>query len=595
MKKIIMILMASMTVSVMHGQVAKWLIPPAYNSVHMAVGADLIVTDSADTKALWSLTGRRIASTRNQIFPFVDGMAVSTTRGSGQIAGLFDVRGRFISLTNCNVTHGYPYFSDGQLLVQEGYYFRFVDTKGKIAEGKYTKAYPFSNGYASCFTYKNLLKNKNPYYLLLNTNYEQVPFSFNGKSIEDDDIDFISSVNDEGIAFIISKGKVFSFNIKDMNLSPVMANKSEADLKKQAKIEQDLTSFLLKENDSISVLYAKCGKTDIVEVRFDAFLVPLSIKNSDGEYVYKKKEKPTRTFSSPLKILEEDGAYGIYWEDQEMLPPQFDKVMTCYEDKAFVKLNGKCGVLKIYPDEELRVSINKDNPVNFRHQKFETTIRVDLPKMISANHSRIEVDPESGCDIDLPSCEKKDTEFGNYLQYKCVLNIPQTLPDEMYGDSRNQITYPVSILYDRLVSPEIPVKIKAWHHKYFNVDVNESDISIDQGVLTFVFNIQADRYPDEAVYPITASLQSDALLWDLEKLSETRYKCKVWNISEGTNNIVIQVKEQGCPPASFQFDVTYAKPAPKTSTKPAKKENIVIKKKPKPVVPVSTPTPHLDI
>ena len=89
------------------------------------------------------------------------------------------------------------------------------------------------------------------------------------------------------------------------------------------------------------------------------------------------------------------------------------------------------------------------------------------------------------------------------------------------------------------------------------------------------------------------NIQTDSLQCELEKISETRYKCKVLDLAEGNNNIIVQILEQGCPPASFPFEVTYTKPVAKTRNKPAVKEDVVITKKTK-KTPV-TPTPHLDI
>ena len=64
-------------------------------------------------------------------------------------------------------------------------------------------------------------------------------------------------------------------------------------------------------------------------------------------------------------------------------------------------------------------------------------------------------------------------------------------------------------------------------------------------------------------------------------MSEIRHKCKVYSLKEGVNNIVIQILEQGCPPASFPFEVEYYKPVAKTRNKPAEKEKVTIKKKEK--------------
>lgn len=591
-KTLFIFVFAAMTCSVF-GQVAKWLIPPLYNDIHMTSGEDLIVTDSLDKKTIWSQTGTRLATTGDQVFPFMEGHAVTTKRGSGVITGFYDSRGKFIPLPVCYITYSMPYFSDNYLLVQEGGYYRFVNFKGELMSGKYAKAYPFSNGYASCNTFANLQKKKDPYNLLITKENEQVSFSYGGKRFDNDDLDFISSVNDENIGIVIAKRKLYYFNGKDKTLSPIFARKDESNIKYQAKLEDDLSFCFSHESDAVSVLSAKCGKKDRIRIRFNTFLIPLSISLADGDYTYSTNVKTKRSYESPLRMSKEADKYGISWGSIDILPPQFDELITCFDDKAFVRLNDKCGMLQILKDEEFKININKGNPIDFRHQKYETTIRLDLPKVISAYKTRIEVDPKSGCDVDMPSGEKKDTEFGNFIQYNCVLNIPKSLPDEMYDDARNEITYPTQVVYDGLKSPIIPFKVKAWHYKYFNVDVNDAETSIHQGTLSFTFNINAERIPGEAVYPTSVNIQTDSLLFDLEKISETRYKCKVLSLAEGNNNIVVQILEQGCPPASFPFEITYTKPAARTRNKPAVKEDVVIKKKTRKATIISTP--HLDI
>ncbi len=589
-KKLILGLAICAATSSVKGQVVKWLIPPMYNDIHMANGEKLVITDSLDNKILWTCSGNRLAMTEDQLFSYEEGFAVTTKKGSDVITGFYDKRGKFTHLSECYATYSMPFFSNNYLLVREDDLYRFVNTKGEISVEQYAKAYPFSNGYASCNIYGNLQKRKDPYNLLLTKEYEQVHFSYEKKQFDNDDIEFISSINDENIGIVIAKHRLYYFNGKDKSLSPVFAKKDETNIKNQAKLEDKLALCFSNESDSISVLKAKCGKNDRIVIRFDALMIPISISLSDGEYVYKKTPKVQRPFDTELRMTQEGTKYGISWDSKEILPPQLDNLIACFDDKAFVRLSGKCGMFQVLKDEEFKIIINKGNPIDFRHQKYETTIRLDLPIIISSRNTKIEIDPNSGCEVDMPSGEKKDTEFGNFIQYNCVLSIPKSLPDEMYNDYRNEITYPTQVIYDGLKSPVIPFKVKAWHYKYFNVDVNDSETSIQKGSLSFTFNINAERNPGEAVYPTSVNIQTDSLQCELEKISETRYKCKVLTLNEGTNNIVVQILEDGCPPASFPFEVTYTKPSARTRYKPAVKEDVVIRKKTKVL-----PTPHLDI
>ena len=574
-----------------NAQIAKWLIEPLYDDIHMAVGIDAIVTDSANTKTLWSFEGRRLATTPNEIFDFRENRSVSTVPGTANIACVFKNNGESIKIENCNVAHAYPYYSCGKLLVQEGIYYRFVGVDGSFNGGKYTKAYPYFNDYASCQTFLNMEKQKDPYFLLVNKNEEMVQFSFNGKNFDTDDIEFISSVNDENLAIVVLKHKLYKFNGTDGSLSPVFASEDETNLKNQAKLDGDLNMCYKKVDDNTYVLTAKCGKNGEVSFEFDNMLKPVSFTTNGETKKYSVREEVKREFTSPLRMKTEGNLYGIYWESEVMLPAQFEKLSTCFENKAFVKLNGKFGMLAIDKDAKFSLKINKGNDVAFLHQKFETAVRVDMPSYILSDKTYLEIDPSSGIELDKTSREKKNTESGNFVEYNCVLNIPENLPDEI-----EEISYPIQVVYNGLKSPVINHKINAWFYKKFEVEEDETQRRVEHGTLTFVFNIKNTQL-DGSIVKFDVSVLADTLSVQREdKMSETRYKYKVDGLNEGINNIVVQILEQGCPPASFPFEVEYHKPVAKTKTKPAEQEKVVIKKKAKVQQPTPTPsTPRLEI
>ena len=574
-----------------NAQIAKWLIEPLYDDIHMAVGIDAIVTDSANTKTLWSFEGRRLATTPNEIFDFRENRSVSTVPGTANIACVFKNNGESIKIENCNVAHAYPYYSCGKLLVQEGIYYRFVGVDGSFNGGKYTKAYPYFNNYASCQTFLNMEKQKDPYFLLVNKNEEMVQFSFNGKNFDTDDIEFISSVNDENLAIVVLKHKLYKFNGADGSLSPVFASEDETNLKNQAKLDGDLNMCYKKVDDNTYVLTAKCGKNGEVSFEFDNMLKPVSFTTNGETKKYSVREEVKREFTSPLRMETEGNLYGIYWESEVMLPAQFEKLSTCFENKAFVKLNGKFGILAIDKDAKFSLKINKGNDVAFLHQKFETAIRVDMPSYILSDKTYLEIDPSCGIELDKTSREMKNTESGNFVEYNCVLNIPENLPDEI-----EEISYPIQVVYNGLKSPVINHKINAWFYKKFEVEEDETQRHVEHGTLTFVFNIKNAQL-DGSIVKFDVSVLADTLSVQREdKMSETRYKYKVDGLNEGINNIVVQILEQGCPPASFPFEVEYHKPVAETETKPAEQEKVVIKKKAKVQQPTPTPsTPRLEI
>lgn len=576
MKRLFLLISFLALANFAQAQIAKWLIEPLYDNIYMASGIDAILTDSANTKTLWSYEGKRLATTTNEIFEFRENLSVSTVPGTANIACVFNSNGESIKIANCNVTHAYPYYSCGKLLVQEGMYYRFAGVDGSINGGKYTKAYPYFNGYASCQTFLNIEKQKDPYLLLVNKNEEMVQFSYNGKNFGTDDVEFISSVNDENLAIVVIKHKLYKFNGTDGSLSPVFVSEDKTNLKNQAKLDGNLNQCYSKVDENTSVLTAKCGKNGEISFEFDNMLRLVSV-TTNGEVKrcsVKKEEK--KEFTSPLRMDTKGNLYGICWDSEEMLPAQFDKLSTCFGNKAFVQLKGKFGMLVIDKDAKFSLKINKGNDVAFLHQKFETVVRVDMPTYILSDKTYLEIDPSCGIELDKTSREKKNTENGNFVEYNCVLNIPDNLPDEI-----EEISYPIQVVYNGLKSPVINHKINAWFYKKFEVEEDESLRHVECGTLTFVFNIKNAQL-DGSIVKFDVSVLADTLSVQREdKMSETRYKYKVDGLNEGINNIVVQILEQGCPPAIFPFEVEYHKPVEKTNTTQAEQEKVVITKKPK--------------
>lgn len=578
MKRILLILMLLDVYVGSKAQIAKWLIPPLYEKITLVKGIDAVMTDSADIKAIWTLNGKRFITSKDEIFPFKEGLALAVKRGTASISMIYKQSGEPINVDGYNVPHDFPYYSNGKLLVLQGSNYKFIDTEGGVLAGNYTSAYPYFNGYATCDTYLNMEKKKDIRHILLDDKGNPCKFSFQGKDINADDIQFVSSVNDENIAIIVVKQRVYFFNGKEKNLIPILVkDEPTPNLKEQAKITSDISQCFLQNPDSTYTLTAKCGKNDIVSIDFDMMKRPKCIKKNDMEYYYKQRQEKIKAQSSELRTTKENGLIGLYWNSEcEILPPQFEEVLTCFDNKALVKIKGKVGMLEVLKDESFKMKMNKGDDIAFRHQKFETSIRADFPTFLRADKVNIEIDPQTGCDIDKTSKESKNTESGNFVQYNCVLNIPSNLPDEL-----TTIEYPITIQYDGIKSSIIPFKVNAWHYKYFVVDIDDSQTTLENGTVSFVFNINAERIASDGIYPTTVNILTDSLKLEYEKLSEIRHKCKVYSLKEGVNNIVVQILEQGCPPASFPFEVEYYKPVAKTRNKPAENEKVTIKKKTK--------------
>jgi hypothetical protein len=97
-------------------------------------------------------------------------------------------------------------------------------------------------------------------------------------------------------------------------------------------------------------------------------------------------------------------------------------VEKCIGNDAWVVFNNKTGLLRVHPDDHFTFSFNDDNPVAFRHKHSKTSIRLNMPAYVDANATSIEIDPNTGCDIDKRTKEAK-------LYYESLLEHTTSTPD----------------------------------------------------------------------------------------------------------------------------------------------------------------------
>ena len=609
MKRILLSLLTAIASVTASAQVAGWLIPPAYDNLYKVIGADLIITESQQEKTLWTFDGQRLFTTNETLFVFQDDVALVTRGNTTAILGFVSTSGDYMQVNDFLVTNSYPYFSEGLLAVKSANdgYCHYIDKQGRVVISNCAAAYPFRNGFAKCEAFQDSQKKKGFNQLLLSKQGKPMRFTIKGKEIDDEDIAFISSVNDDKVAFVVVKQKVYTFDGKATELQPFCP---DADSKDQAEVAGEATSFITKTDASHIELNAKCGRKTKVTVRMDALYVPCELVVNDDVKTYTQKKREPWLTETALEVTESTGRYALYWEGRELLPPQFDKVTTCFDNKAFVCLNGRYGLLRVQPDAQFTLSLNRGNDIAFRHQRAETEIRLDLPTGVDAKTATIEMDPASGCEIDVMSREAKVSSFGSSVQYGCFLTIPDYLDDDVV-----EVAYKARVSYDGLLSAPIAFTANEWYYRYFVIDVDDVETIIENDDLTFTFDISADKASGEELFPSNVNVRANDMPVRLEKLSETRYRCFADNIGEGTHQIVIQIQEPGCPLSEYPFEITYSKPAPvpknvdkttdKPADKPAPEKKVVIQnkakpKKPAPPKPVTKPAtkpkkPHLEI
>ena len=557
-------------------QLPKWVIPPTNDTVFVKIDNSIIQSESDGRSTLWTLDGKMLCSTEHIIQPFKDGVATIINKDTNTIIGFVDLYGKFISLPNLKIAFDNPYFEDGYLTCHnnDGVVGFYKKDGNKASYPAAVKAYPFHRGYSPYLTYDQFEKRKDPHYAYHKADGQSLQYQLisNGeiKPFEVKNINFLSSIGANGKGVAVIKNKFYWFIPETETFEPLLWGDDDSEKKRHLNLLGDYEHFVFNLPSDTIMLQAKYGKDRIANLKFDKELRPIVFAFGNDTLSFKNKQPEAYKYSSELSSYGSD-IYGLSRRTHMILPEQFEKIGLRYGDKAFVKTDGKWGVIEIIPDIDYSVKLNKGEDIAFRHQKFETQIRLDLPAAISAKNARIDIPESTGCIIDKTSREAKDTESGNFVIYNCVLNIPEALPDTI-----TTITYsPVQVSYDGILLFEFPLSVKAWHLKYYNVDPIESETSISNGVATFTININAQRNIGESDYPFEITIEADSVSVVSEKLSETRRKFLVSNLKEGVNNLNILVTEKGCPPSVFPFEIYYTKPVPKKR----QKEGVIIRKK----------------
>lgn len=574
MKKLIFLLFLLHTGGSLYAQMSRWILHPVCERIFLSEYAPVVICDSLNTTSLWSLQGKRMAITTDAVHPFVDGYAVTSSKENDQLTGFYDVNGHHVGLNGYSAAYSHYQFSDGFLLVKDNWGYYFISPDGEKADlGNYQVMYPFSQGVAACCTYKDVERRRNPYYMYMKTDNSKLTFTLKGKPVDPDDVQFLSSMSDEGISVAVIKEKLYLYNMNTAALMPAYPGKGEEFAKRQLEISGHESEYLKVTNDSI-VLTAYGNKKEAVTFVFNKWMKPMHINFMDYKTVFQERKKPAFQPVSSLSVLPgQNQKVGLKSGDTVILPPQFDEVTFCFNQFAVVRKNDRWGVVAYDESLNYRLTMHQGKNISFRHRDVQSDIKLELPAIINAEKCRFDVDEKEGCVIDKISLETKNTENGNYVYYKCKLIMPKGLPDVL-----TELQYPITITYDGLTYPTVPIKTMAWHYKYINVALDEAETTVGQGNASFTINILIDKQPGDDDYPFQVTIQSDSVQSELTKISEMRYQCNLYSLSAGVNHIRICIQEVGCPASLFPFDIAYVKPEQQRG-RPKVKESISIEMK----------------
>ena len=550
-----------------YAQVAQWLIPPVYDSIYFAKGANLFVTDSANFKVFWDHNGHRLFATSETIHPFSSDCAVMTN-DTNSVLGFYDIRGNLTTFNSrkVKVANDYPYFSDNYLIVKKNRYY-IIDSEGGIDKTKHLRVYPFRNGYAVCHDYEKPEKQKGTVRFLMDKNKTAVPLVYDGKTYKASDVDFISSVNDEQLAIVVIKKSLFFLDMKERKMSPIVfPNSNSGKRPVQAELEGDLP---LSSDESAPIIHAHCKKGERVTIYFNKQLVPTDIYYNSEETHFKQNVNTPEKPSTPLSASYKNNLFGLMCDGKMIIPAQFDAIGRCFGSQAFAKFSGKHGLLQANDKDKLNFSINNGNELGFRHQTLEAVVRVDMPSTLDPSKIDFVVAPDAGYSIDRISKQTKETDSGNRAEFTCSFTIPSTIKEKTADFS-----YPFQISYDNIMLLPFQQTVKMWRDNYYDVTIDDTEMEYDKksGLFSFPYTISMMRNANEETSHFELKVLLDNLEVDIEKLSTMRGICSIpaSDLEDGENYISFELTEQGCPPLTFPYSINFKKPKGKKA--PVKKD-----------------------
>lgn len=588
MKKIIFLLALVLSGIETKAQMSRWIMQPQYDSIYIAPGAPLLISDSLETSFIWSFEGKLLSQTQDCINPFKEGLSVTTKKGSDEVTGFYDSKGAFTELKDCTLAYDDTFFKDGYLLVKAKDKYCFINSEGKEEDfGSYVKMYPFNNGFATCFTYEQPEKQKNPYFAYITADKSNITFRYADDVFDKNDVTFLSSINDEGVGVAIINEKVYLFDKETCGLTPVFSNKAETKRKRQVVVENEPIVFLSNKKDEDSLTIRAKSKKEYVDFLFDSQLRLYRIEKTDTVITYQEDIVKEKEYTSPFTPVEKDGQYALNYNGEEVLPSQFDGVGVCLNDFAVVRKGNKWGMLEYNKSLKYSFKINDNKSIGFRHQYYIADVELKIPSELSEDKCDFRFDENSGCVINEKNRTPTINKNGVWVTYTdCQLLFPDSLTLD-----KKVVNYPVQITYDGLKYPITQIEAMAWHVKAYDVELKEKEVV--NGVATILVDITYTELGNETDSYFSVKVKSDSIAQDSTSLQDStalnikmiddinryKYRYELNNLAEGVNKIRVVITEDGCPPYEFPFDITYIKPKKKSRNKPEVKEEIKVEKK----------------
>ena len=536
-------------------QIAKWIVHPSYDHIEM-LECGLMKVSMDGKFGLLNDAGKEILPLKyDSITAFKEDRALLFKNNA--FCAIVDTQGqiidvtykRYIALKDC------PFYSSGYLLVKKDNQYLFIDTKGAEAYGPFAEAFPFWEDFACVKSYVNIRKNlEDTFYEYIKVGEGPVTFS----DINKNDISFLSSFHN-GKSLGVIKKRFYMIDATSYEMTPLSIDST---LNKKSLVIASEKTIVPLFNDGNYIITAPNGT-----FTFDTYMRLAQMNLTGNELItYTFDQKSAPKHSSLFSVMGNNNSFGLDYKGQNILPPQFEKVISLKNDLAVVKLNGKCGVINIDNKNHIRFKLNNNEHIGFTHQYYETMLAVMLPSYIKCS-SAVVASKSADCEIQIETRTENENVEGNTLGYKCRLTIPQDLADTLMMH-----TYRYALKYDGLTSIDYAVNIPEWYVKYYEVELKNTNMLLNP---TDSVNIEFDLIKtdvarnDETNYYKEVELASPnyAGKLNLNKITENHFSFRLSASEQEQVMFSVKIKERGCPPIEYPFEIVFVKPKPKEKNK----------------------------
>lgn len=538
MKRIIFLLILIINGLSMKAQVAYWAIHPTYDSIKIMRDGMFMVSKEGGYDIINKEGKDLIKTPCDSIGDFRNGSAICYNDKNKTIVGFINEDGKAQVLPNdiYSVDSVCPFFREGFLVINgNGNSFFLNQSNGEIY-GPYLHAFPCNEGYASVIT-KQDDSGRSTWALFSEEIQKTISF---GQDINPNDIAFVSSVTN-GKAIVVIKKRFYEYDVK----SQVLTNLTiDGTFEKKSLVVAESRNLMIANTDYGWRVVAKNATFD-----FDNML-RLKCRQYAGKPLesFEVKEESMPTVSSKIQAYKAPGSdlVGIQYNDNKILPPQFEYIAQTYGNMAVVKTNGKYGVLSVDEKGHFVFRLNDNKDIAFEHGYYNSSLVVTFPPYISPAKAKVECHTK---ECVLKSETRKDNQ--NIETSSIIYDCQLTMNDDISEEAK-PVAYVFSVVYDGLKSTDYPVTLEERFIKGYEVEITRESFKNQVAEIGFdvkPLNPNAGRFQKE----VEVEPQKDEQVVVVEQLGEDSYQARIYGLDSNIAMFDIIVTEDGCPSVTYPF------------------------------------------